>query len=344
MLADQLSYRVRAAGSRARSGSAVPKPLVGDAIFDGTDYPRTWQEFVGQQQAVARLKAACFSARHRQQRMDHVLIASGIAGVGKTALARLVAADLGTGFVEVSGPIKVEDARPILNGMQDNDVLFYDEIHQAVSGGSAKAEWLLQLLQDGRLVTKSGVEELPKITVIAATTDAQKLPTTILGRFPIKPVIEPYTEAEAALIGTTMAERLGFGGEMLPHFTEMDAVAKASNGNPRDMRAILIALRDTYFTSSTYDLDQALTWVGVTHDGLSKLAQDYLLVLLVTFEGGPTGEKTLASTLGEPGGLRHTEQLLVQKGYITIKPNGRQMTESGVDRAALLLKERGLIA
>lgn len=341
MLAEQIHHSVRTAGARARNAKTVPKPLVGDAIFEGTDYPRTWQDFVGQKQAVMRLRAACFSARKEQRRLDHVLLSSGVAGIGKTALARLVAADLGTGFVEVSGPMKVEDVRPILQGMADNDVLFYDEIHQAVAGGAAKAEWLLHLLQDGHLVTKAGVEVLPKITVVAATTDAQKLPTTILGRFPVKPVLEPYTLREATDICRTMARRMGFG-DKIPDYWDLEPVAAACNGNPRDMRALLIALRDSYYASSTYDLSQALDWVGVTNDGLTRLCQDYLIVLLTMF-AGQAGEKSIASTMGEPGPLRHTEQLLLQKGYITITPSGRSMTEAGVERTERLLKEKGLL-
>lgn len=342
-LAEQrIRHAVRTSASRARNGGATPSPLVGDAIFEGTDYPRTWDGFVGQERAVAQLRAACFSARYRQQRMDHCLIASGIAGIGKTALAKLIAADLGTGLVEISGKVTVDDVRPILQGMQDNDVLFFDEIHQAVSGGAAKAEWLLQLLQDGALVTKSGVELLPKITVIAATTDVQKLPTTIIGRFPIKPVLQPYTAAQAEQIAHTVAKKLGFG-DLVPYYDDLSTIAVASNGNPRDMRALLIALRDSYLAYQAYDLDLALDWVGVTKDGLTRVAQDYLIVLLTMFEGRG-GEKSIGSALNEPGPLRHTEQLLVQAGYITITPSGREMTEDGVTRTVALLAERGLVS
>lgn len=341
-LSDQRTHhRIRTAASRARNGGAVPAPKYGEDIFTGTDYPRTWEGFVGQERAVAQLKAACYSARYRRQRMDHVLLASGIAGVGKTSLAKLVAADLGTGLIEVSGPMKVEDARPLLQGMQDYDVLFWDEIHQAVSGGAAKAEWLLQLLQDGVLVTKSGVEVLPRITVVAATTDVQKLPTTIIGRFPIKPVLEAYTSAEAEQIAHTVAKKLGFG-DLVPYYDDLSVVATASNGNPRDMRALLIALRDVYLAHGQYRLAMALDWVGVTPDGLTRLAQDYLITLLTMFEG-KGGERSIASALNEPGPLRHTEQLLVQHGYLSITPSGREMTEQGVTRTVELLRDRGLI-
>ena len=342
MINGQLQHRIRTAGARARNSRAVPAPLVGAEIFTGTDYPSTWGAFVGQDRAKAQLKAACYSARREQRRMDHVLLASGVAGIGKTSIAKLIAADLETGIVEVSGQVTIDDVRPILQGMLDNDVLFIDEIHQLVSGGKTKAEWLLHLLQDGNLVTKSGVEVMPRVTIIGATTDAQKLPTTILGRFPVKPVLDPYTVDEATLICHNLAARLGFGKGELPYFDDLAVIAKASNGNPRDMRSLLIALRDTFYASSTFDLSMALDWTGVTEDGLNRMCQDYLSTLLVMCEG-KAGLATIGSAMGEPGPLKHTEQTLIQKGYVLITPSGREMTESGVERTTRLLKEKGLL-
>lgn len=336
-----IQHRVCTASRRTHNGGATPSPLVGEAIFAGTDYPRTWPEFIGQRRATAQLRAACYSARFRRQRMDHVLIASGIAGIGKTALAMLCAADLGTGLIEISGPVEIDDAIPILQAMCDNDVLFWDEIHQAVAGNSAKAGWLVHLLQDGHFVTQAGVEPLPKVTIIAATTDLQRLPTTIIGRFPVKPVLEPYTKVQAEEIAHSVAVKLGFG-KLVPYYDDLSVVATASNGNPRDMRALLIALRDVYLAYQHFDLARALDWVGVTRDGLTRLALDYLITLLSMFEG-KGDEKSIASALNEPGSLRHTEQLLVQAGYITITPSGREMTKDGVTRTVALLTERGLI-
>lgn len=347
MLANQLSYRFASAATKSKRLHR-PVPKVGSAIFDGTDYPTEWSALVGQKRAVAQLRAACLSARVRQKRLDHVLLASGVPGIGKTSLAKLVAADIGTGIVEVAGKIGFEEAQHIISGMASNDVLFIDEIHQMAGG--TKAEWLLHVLQDGVLMGKNGPEQIPDITIIGATTDAQKLPMTILGRFPIKPVLEPYTEDEAATIGTRLAQKVGFGATPflpIPGPATMVNIARAANCNPREIRMLLIALRDatlsesTVAVGSTYDLSVALDWAGYTSDGLSRLAQDYLSVLLVTYDG-QAGEKTIANALGEPGPLRHTEQLLIQKGLLSITSSGRQLTEAGVERAALVLKENGL--
>lgn len=350
MIANQMAYRFASAAYKSRAAGATPAPKRGAEIFEGTDYPRDWSEFVGQEGAVKRLRAACTAAKMRGERVDHVLLGSGTPGIGKTSLAKLVAASIGTGIVEVAGKISVDEARMILAGMQDGDVLFVDEIHQLVAGGQVKAEWLLHVLQDGTLMTKNGPEPIPDITVVAATTDQGRLPLTILGRFPIKPILEPYNEDEAATICESLAKRCGFGESPVlpvPGPATRVLIARAATCNPRDMKMLLVSLRDatlseaTVAVGSTYDLSVALDWSGYTEDGLTRLAQDYLMVLLVTYDG-QAGEKTIGSALGEPGPLKHTEQLLIQKGLLSITSSGRQLTPEGVDRAVALLKEKGI--
>lgn len=346
MTPDQLRYRARSAAQGARAAATVPAPLVGETIFAGTSYPRTWDDYIGQETAKVQLRAACYDAKVRRRRLDHVLIATGFHGVGKTALAKLVTADLGVGIVEVQGRISEDEGRAILLGMEHNDVLFWDEIHQAVRGGKVAVEWLLPVLQDGVMVTSRGVEQLPDITVIGATTDAQRLPETLLSRFVIHPVIEQYTEVEGAQIATVMARR-ALAHLPPPNLTTCVRIARAANCNPRAIDRLLTQVRiaavtrwASYDDEGTYDLTKALEWAGLTPDGLDDLAQRYLMTLLKTFEG-KAGEKTIASALGEPTPPRHTEKLMVQKGLLTITANGRLLTESGVERALKLLAARG---
>lgn len=340
MLADQLKYT-----------ASSTEPKRGADIFIGTSYPTCWEDYIGQESAKVQLQAACFSARSRKAVLSHVLIATGAHGVGKTALARLIAAELGSGFVEVQGMLAEKDGIRILRTMEDGDVLLWDEFHLAIVGGKSKAEWLLSYLQDGVIVSKTGVVQVPKVTIIAATTDAQKLPETIISRFKIQPAIEPYTLFEGAQIAMVKVRGGIFdvGQLTLPSMTTCVEVARAANCNPRDIDTLLCTLRDAAISKHTttdaegnYNLDKTLEWVGRTEDGLDRLAQDFMCVLLAQF-GGEAGEKTIANALGEPTPPRHTEKLLIQKGYVSITAKGRMLTEAGIKRTVELLRARNLI-
>lgn len=340
----RLQYTARNAAASAKA--EVPRPRLGEAIFAGTSYPRSWDALIGQATAKEQLRAACYDAKIRQHRLDHVLLASGLHGIGKTALAKLITADLGTGLVEVQGKIDIDEGRAILLGMETNDVLFWDEFHQAVSGSKTAVEWLLPVLQDGMIISKRGVEPMPRITLVAATTDAQKLPETILSRFKVVPTLTEYSEVEGAQIATVMALRIFPDSLPQPDLATCVAVARAANCNPRMIDRLLTQLRIAavtkwapYTDCGFYILDKALEWAGTTEDGLDDLAQRYLTTLLKTFEGG-AGERTIAAALGEPTPPRHTEKLLVRKDLLTITAKGRALTEAGVARALELLTER----
>ena len=329
--------------SRSKLSNPSTAARRGEDIFSGPG-PRTWYEYVGQDRAKAQLQASIASAQARGTRLEHVLIAAGQYGAGKSALARLVAAEMKVGIVELSGVITVDDARPILRQMQDGDVLFIDEIHAMVATGKSKVEWLLHLLENGRLLTAKGAEVMPAITVIAATTDVGRLPETIISRFPIRPVLDGYTPTEAVQIADGMARTLGFGSEIPEALGDtLAGVAEASCRNPRDMRALLTTLRDAYYggcapldENGRYDLATALRWSGLTHDELTQQAQDYLSILAIDFDGN-AGEKTLSAALGEPGPVKHVEKLLLQKGLIQISKTGRSLTDRGYARVNTLL-------
>lgn len=318
----------------AQSSQTSVEVVRGEDIFTGLDYPRNWSGFVGQEEAIEQLQVAVASAKARETRLDHILLASGYHGIGKSTLATLVTYKAGAGLCRASGPIDVDRAEVLLKKMQDGDVLFIDEIH---SMGKAKAEWLLPYMLESRLYTPRGVVEVPDVTIIGATTDAGRLLQTMLSRFPIKPELVQYTPQEAAAIVVNLADRMQV--TCLTPQQEIE-IARASAGNPRDMRSILVAIRDLNlaFPDRDVSMKKALKWAGFSPDGLTKTARDMLMVLYLQ-QDHICSIDTLGAILGEPGPLKHHEQALLQRNMIRITGRGRQLTEDGVARALLLAEE-----
>jgi Holliday junction DNA helicase RuvB len=307
------------------------------------DYPLDWDSFVGQDIAKKQLRTAAKSARMRGAVMEHVLIASAEPGIGKTSLALLTAKELGAGenVKIVSGKIPVNQARIALAELEDGGVLIYDEIHMAVQGGKGNAEWMLNFLQDGVIMGPMGPEQQPKITVIGATTDVGRLPKTIIDRFGKKPDLAPYTDDEATHIALGKASKLFMGEVPFPSLQNCVQVAQAANNNPRVIGHVLSNLLDLTITSDCanydretkqYDIDEALNWMGLSPDGLDRLARRYLVALLRDFAGG-AGERALADRLGEAGGLGHVEKVLMAKGLIAKTKQGRVLLKPGIARA-----------
>lgn len=317
----------------------------GAAILDGP-YPKSFDDFIGQNLARRMLITAVESAHRRETSLGHVLLASGVPGLGKTTLGRLTASLLDTGFVELGDTVKAADAIKALRAMKDGDVLFLDEFHRLVRGGRGGADWLLTLMQDGKVQTGTGVYHAPKITIIAATTDAEKLPETITGRFHYRPLLVTYSTPEAVRIAASIARRLEFGDYLpLPDSQEwLLAVAKASENNPRAMTQLLRNVRDVAISSNLsnfdsahgYDLSESLASMGITADGLTMSAQTYLLALYS--HGGSAGAATVKAILGESS-LEHTEKALLTRGFIDVGTKGRSLTEYGLVRARELAEE-----
>lgn len=345
MFASYVAWRMSQPGVLERGGSVDVKR--GYEILDGP-YPKKFEDFVGQDRPKMQIMAAIASAFKRGEAMDHMLLASGMPGIGKTTLGRLTAAALGVGFCELGGVVTDKQVISALKVMQDGDVLFLDEVHRLVSSGKAKAEWLLTLLQDGSIQTGTGTHEAPKITVIAATTDAQRLPQTILDRFPIQPILEPYSSQEALAIARTSALRMGFGdGEDLPLPAEtiwLERLARAADNNPRRIGSLLTTVRDIALATDRsnlhgdegYDVEIALEWAGLTADGLTKGMQTYM-VGLWTY-GGTAGATTMKALVAEEQ-VGQTEKALIQKGYLVVTPRGRELTDYGLERAQELAKD-----
>lgn len=307
-----------------------------EEIFAGTDYPRNWEDFVGQDVAKRQLQVNLASAAVRDTRIEHTLLASGVPGVGKTTLATMLAWHAGVGLVQATGPLAQSEAIRLVKGMRNHDILFIDEAHLLVQGNRNRADWLLPFLLEGCFYTERGAVKVPDVAVVAATTDVGKLPATLMGRFMCQPRIVAYSPEEATQIAVANARRMGVD---LPAYY-FSHIAMAANHNPRVMRRILTTLRDLQLAhpGSDPDLALALEWSGVSWDGLDTMAQEVLLALLAAPKFTASVE-SLQAQLNEPGPLRHAEQLLLQRGLVTVTGRGRQLTDAGRARAVELARE-----
>lgn len=307
--------------------------------LDASEYPSRWPDFIGQKPAVAMLRDAAKSARIRKAPMDHVFIAHPTPGLGKTALANLVALEMRQPIRVVSGKVTRQKARIILSQMEDRHVLVYDEFHQVAGGNKADSEWLLHFLQDNVLMGPRGPELQPRITLIAATTHPQKVPQAVRERFMLEAPMQDYDVEEAAKIAQLTGVRI-LESEKLPRLTRAEGVlvAQAADCNPRMIKKLLIGLRDgtqsgtLKLDSGRYDLAGMLARRGMTPDGLNPAALRYLEALAVDFDG-QAGLKALEEHLGQPGGLGEIERSLMNKGLITRGGSrGRILTTEGISR------------
>lgn len=316
----------------------------GSTMLSG-EFPTSFKEFVGQEQAKEELLTAAKSAKKRRVRMPHILLADGRPGVGKTTLAQLVAQAMGTKSQVISGKITSYELHMALADLRDRDTLIIDEAHQM---GKA-AECLLHYLENGSIVTPLGVEEQSDVTIIACTTEAGALPQPVLSRFEVIPDLVPYSEDEGAKIVMLHAKKLFTAeGLPLPSSDNCKAIARAASCNPRVIRNVLKTLRDiavaedgANFDGKRYDLTKTLQWKGLSEDGLTTTGRRYLLAMHKTFGGRPVGAAALQDILHEPGGLQHTETLLMEKGYIGKGGQGRFLTPAGRSRARQLDAEQG---
>lgn len=300
-------------------------------------YPKSWREFIGQDLAKAQIQLKAQSAKRRRAPMPHTLLSHPDGGMGKTALAKLAAAEMNTEVIEISGRLPLQGARRLFAKIKPRTVIFWDEFHQSVAGGKHSAEWMLHLMQDGYLLGPFGPEPVPPVTILGATTDEGQLPKTILGRM-FRPPLLPYTVDEAARIVGVMAGQI-LVPEGLPRPSRRNALtlAAAGNCNPRAIRQLVCTLRDVgvvhpgTVSGRHYSLDLVFQFHGLTPDGLDHKAQEYLRVLLNEFSGG-AGAAALRDRLMQAD-LAEVERVLMDKGYIGKTGRGRTLTAAGIVRA-----------
>jgi holliday junction DNA helicase RuvB len=297
--------------------------------------PQTLADFVGQAAARANLKVFIEAAKSRGEALDHVLFV-GPPGLGKTTLAQIMAKELGVNFRSTSGPViaKAGDLAALLTNLEENDVLFIDEIHRL---NPAVEEILYPAMEDYQLdliigegpAARSVKIDLAKFTLVAATTRLGLLTTPLRDRFGIPVRLNFYTVEELEHIVRRGARIMGIG------MTDDGAleVARRSRGTPRIAGRLLRRVRDFAIVDGKDKIDRetadsALLRLEVDKLGLDQLDRRYLAMIAHNFGGGPVGIETIAAGLSEPRDAIEDiiEPYMIQQGFLQRTPRGRVLT------------------
>jgi len=311
-----------------------PESRLGDAP-DAALRPQQLSDFIGQPELSANLKVFIEAAKKRGESLDHVLL-YGPPGLGKTTLAQIVARELGVSFRATSGPMltKAGDLAAILTNLQPGDVLFIDEIHRLQASIEevlypAMEDFQLDLIIGEGAAARSIRIDLPRFTLVGATTRAGLLANPLRDRFGIPLRLDFYSVKDLTTVVRRAAELLNCPIEP----SGATEIAKRARGTPRIAGRLLRRVRDFAGAGSITQqaADSALTRLDVDAAGLDAMDRRYLIALAENYDGGPVGVETLAAVLAEArDAVEDTiEPYLLQQGYIARTPRGRVLATKG---------------
>ena len=303
-----------------------------DFSLEGNLRPQTLDDYIGQEKTKNTLKVYIEAAKQRHDALDHVLF-YGPPGLGKTTLSGIIANEMGVHMKVTSGPAieKPGEMAAILNNLQEGDILFVDEIHRLNRQVEevlypAMEDYAIDIMIGKGASARSIRLDLPKFTLVGATTRAGLLSAPLRDRFGVMHHLEFYTHEELQTIIIRSAQVLGV------EIDEKGAaeIAKRSRGTPRLANRLLKRVRDfaqvKYDGRITYDVACfALNLLEVDQYGLDKIDRRILQTMIVNFQGGPVGMETLAAAIGEDSGTLEDvyEPYLLQNGFLNRTPRGR---------------------
>ncbi len=317
-----------------------------DAALEVTLRPSMFADFTGQAKVKERLEIGVQAAQQRGEAIDHILL-SGPPGLGKTTIANIIAKAMGTNIKSTSGPTieKAGDLAGLLTNLEEGDVLFIDEIHRLQKTIEeylypAMEDFKLDIIIDQGPNARSVRLNLPRFTLIGATTRSGLLTSPLLTRFPIKERLDYYTAEQLEKIVHRSARLLS---------VEIDEggareIARRSRGTPRISNNLLRRVRDYAQVRGDGRItlalaDKALAILEIDQNGLDEMDKRIIETIILKFSGGPVGVNSLAVAVGEePDTLEEVyEPYLIMEGYLNRTAQGRVATELSYKKLGLKL-------
>ena len=315
-----------------------------DVALEMTLRPSLFSDFTGQPKVRERLEIAVAAARQRGEPLDHILL-NGPPGLGKTTLANILAKAMGASLKSTSGPTieKAGDLAGLLTNLEAGDVLFIDEIHRLQKTIEeylypAMEDFKLDIIIDQGPNARSVRLNLPRFTLIGATTRSGLLSAPLLTRFPIRERLDYYQCDQLEKIVVRSANLLNVAVDT----AGAHEIARRSRGTPRIANNLLRRVRDYAqvrgdgkITSAT--ADHALAMLEIDQNGLDEMDKRILEAIILKFGGGPVGVNSLAVTVGEePDTIEEVyEPYLIMEGYLNRTPQGRVATELSYQKLGL---------